>query len=224
MALVQQATGGQPYGAPPLSLRPGDPERRRRLLRRRAALERVVEKGLAALDRLDGDPDLEPSLGAVEFQTNLSPRDRTWTAYREAMELAAPGPLNDDREADGVTDADFEPDVDGEHILGWAEVESRTGRFVSSSEDDLEDGGDAEPVGWSERGSLSGSLDGGVGTEDAEDDGCGEPSLTPAGAWAGEDQARRAGAWAAAGTDDREASSDDEEGDAAEDREPENEL
>ncbi len=73
--------------------------------RRRAALERVVEKALERLDRLDGDPDLEPSLGASEHPSHWTARDFAWTDYANRHD--PPQPPADDREED----ADLEPSL-----------------------------------------------------------------------------------------------------------------
>lgn len=196
--------------APPLSLWPGDPEhRRRRLLRRRAALERVVEKAIARLDRLDGDPDIEPSLGAAEWTPASG--GEWWRLHNPDAFTWSRG-ASDDREADGGrADADFETleededDGTAEPDLAAPEGSQDFGRSRSGCNDDRE--GDDGPHGDVDNDRSDFELD-----VDAEPDADGEPSLAwPEGAQHG--NGSRVG-----GQDEREAQCEDEGHDS--DREP----
>ena len=68
----------------------------------RRRMENAIERLIAALDAIDGDPDLEPSLGSVEGNAALDAED----------------------EHDGC-----EPDADEEPTIGWSESESESGHI-----------------------------------------------------------------------------------------------
>lgn len=81
----------------------------------REQIERHVDALIDLLDTLDGDPDLEPSLGFTDVQ------DR----YGESQvgpDFAANANAGDDREADD----EREPDVDDEQSLGWTTETNQT--------------------------------------------------------------------------------------------------
>lgn len=77
-------------------------------LRLRVKLERAIDRLMLALDDLDGDPDLEPSLGWNEVAANASQAVRAraqplggpeWTDLEDACEDE--GMIDEDAEHDG---------------------------------------------------------------------------------------------------------------------------
>lgn len=67
----------------------------------RADLERAVERGIALLDMMDGDPDLEPSLGVFWSDGRWQSDDR-----------------EDQCEDEGAPTGDDEPDDQGDQTTG----------------------------------------------------------------------------------------------------------
>ena len=148
--------------AVPMSLWP-DGVRHRRLALLKAA-ERAADLLQAITDKLDvleGDPDLEPSMGAAEVQHLLNP-------YCGADQR---------RWAEGGDGGEREPDVDAEPSLGstgtcnqrdWAQLQ--VGWIDAEAEHDGREP-DADPeltLGWSEAASLYGLL--GLPGDEREDE------------------------------------------------------
>jgi hypothetical protein len=95
---------------------------------RRRRIEEAVERMIQALDEIDGDDDLEPSLGSSE--THPSPGFYYTTNDRSDHQEGWSRGRRDDREEehDGrEPDVDDEPGVDNEPALGWTDEESAAG-------------------------------------------------------------------------------------------------
>lgn len=102
----------------------------------RDALVKRIERELALLDKLDGDPDLEPALGAAENHPGVrdEPDQADWYAVQ----------THDDREDDGD---DLEPSLGG----GGTWTDAGLQYDLEEDRSDFEYGGDDEPtMGWSE--------------------------------------------------------------------------
>jgi len=112
--------------------------------RRRALIEQTMERLLAAveaataaLDALDGDPDLEPSL-----------------AFPEAYARGFYGLIGDRDEREEACEDEGADTGDAEHSLGWSESEGRIGRLgfpTSDGEPSLGSSGELDQRRWVHR-------------------------------------------------------------------------
>lgn len=89
-------------------------EDRRRLWDLRRAIEAELDRMIELLDALDGDPDLEPSLGAPEVLSRLCIWSQVDTGTSQ-LNWARGNSEDLEDEHDGT-----EPDDDREPDLGWA--------------------------------------------------------------------------------------------------------
>lgn len=113
----------------------------------RAEAEDIIESLIGALDEMEPDPDLEPSLGAPERHPGQGWGEEPPKARRaHSQEAWATGDLKgDDREDD---------DSDDEHSLGWGVGNQTVLHATDERENVSEDEGaqdDREPeLGWTE--------------------------------------------------------------------------
>lgn len=87
------------HEAPDVRLLLHEQRMRRRLLALRTRLADAIEARIALLDALDGDPDLEPSLGSLERHPN--PYRSFGDPLTHQLDWGGQGEPDPDREQDG---------------------------------------------------------------------------------------------------------------------------
>lgn len=115
----------------------------------RRKVEAAVDRLLAILDDLDGDPDAEPLLGSPELAAEC--RCHVWTPDGARMVALMWGRgANDDREEENEQGDDLDrgeaDPSDHEPSLGAAENHHDQRHWAAGDRRDREDGGDTEPV------------------------------------------------------------------------------